>query len=344
MDKWYKKRGADDDIVTASRITLSRNLYDYPFSTKITDSESLHLIEAVSEAFFGTGESTARFYNFYRLDTLRKQQRAYWVEHCVADASVLDLKRPQALIVSENEAASIWINGDNHLQIRVILRGRQIGRAYDMAQFLDEWLSKYLTYAYSKKYGHLTTAPSDIGTGLHVAYLMRLPMTQRTGLISSVSERLLQSGFSMTAVKSMDCGKAGSVYEVFNKKTLGLTEADILDTADTFADQLIMQERELRSVYMGAEREDFMDSAYKAYGILKYAKKLDTAEARECLALIEQGVRDKNLSLSENMDILSLMFEVLPESMFSILGESYEKKSEDRYRAAFVQSRLPGLI
>lgn len=344
MNKWYENRGIDDDVVVSTQMTILRNLHNYDYAPKITDSDSLKLIEEVSKAFYSENESYLKLYQFLRLDTLRRHQRAYWAEHQVIDESALEPERPQALIVSASQSSGLFINGDNHLQIRVVLRGRQIGKAFERIQFLDEKMSRHLTYAYSKKYGHLTTAPADLGTGMHVSYLMRLPMTQKAGLIGAVNERLLQSGFAIRLVKDISSKNAGNIYEIYNKKTLGVTEGGILDTADSFAEQLIRQERELRTAYLNEDSISCADSAYKAYGILKYAKKLTIEEAVEALGYLEQGILSRTVLLNEKMDVFPMMIEIQPESLAEAVGHQMDINEENCARAAYIQERLPELV
>ena len=248
------------------------------------------------------------------------------------------------MIVSKNESASIWINGDNHIQIRVILRGRQIGRAYEVAGFLDDWLSRHLTYAYSKKYGHLTTSSADAGTGLHVSYLMRLEMIQRAGLIKSFGEQLSKSGFSIDRDAVLSAGTEGYIYRIYNKKTLGITEADILDRADMFADQIVTHERELCSAYLSADKESFIDKAYKAYGILRFARLLTVSDAMRQLGTIEQGIHGKYIRFKDKPDILPLMIEIQTSSLMDELDHCFEKHDEDKFRAAYIRKKLPELI
>jgi len=349
MNRWYENRGIDDDIVIASRVTLSRNLYNYDYAPKISDGDSLKLLDEVAAAFYNNDESFMKMYKFIRLDTIQKHQRAYWVQRRVVDDSALAPQRPQAVIISENESVSLWINGDDHLKIQAILRGRQIGRAYELVRYIDELLNRKLTYAYSRKYGHLTTAAADLGTGLHVSYIMRLPATQQSGLTGSINERLLQSGFTIRLDQDFSAGDAGNAYEIYNKKTLGVSEAGILDLADGFAEQLVLQERELWAGRREEDQFDRMDDAYKAYGILKYARRLSMADAMECLVCLEQGISDKTIHLKEktdsgaSIDLFPLMIEIQPESLAHAAGCRLGDRETDVVRAAYIQERLPEL-
>lgn len=343
MNKWYENRGIDDDVVLCSRVTLLRNLYGYVFSPKMDDSHSLQLIAQVTKACYGENENSQKLYRFERLDSADEHRQNYWIQRFIVPENN-DFVRPQALLVSDSEAASILINGENHLQMQVILRGRQIGKEYEAVQELDHMFEKKLTYAYSRKYGHLTTAPADMGTGMHVSYMMRLPMMQKAGAISAINERLIKSGFALRAVKATSAGDAGNVYEIYNKKTLGVTEDEILRMADDFADQLVRQERELRSAYLIKDRIGCMDAAYKAYGLLKYARRLSVEEAMACLAFLEQGIYISVISLTEKIDVFPLMMDIQKENLAEIAGNQFDGWDEERFRASYLQKKLPELF
>ncbi len=342
MNKWYQNRGMDDDIVLCSRVVLLRNLYGYDFSPKMDDPHSLELIAEVTRACYSENANAQKLYKFERLDTADDHRRNYWTERYIVPEDN-EFSRPQALLVTENEAASILINGENHLQMQAILRGRQIGRGYMAVREIDQIFEKNLTYAYSRQYGHLTTAPADMGTGMHVSYFMRLPMTQRAGAISAISEHLIKSGFALRAVKSLSAGDAGNVYEIYNKKTLGVTEDQILQMADSFADQLVRQERELRSAYLIKDRMDFTDPAYKAYGLLKYARRVSAEDAVGCLAFLEQGIYSGVLPVEKKTDLFPVMMDIQSERLAEIAENHLDGWDEDEFRASYIRDRLPGL-
>ena len=58
------------------------------------------------------------------------------------------------------------INEEDHLRIQVFSCGLDLENTLNLAIEIDERLGKLLDYATSKKYGYLTSCPSNCGTGL----------------------------------------------------------------------------------------------------------------------------------------------------------------------------------
>ena len=48
---WFAKNGRDDDIVLSTKVTLYRNLADFPFIRKMTDDDKLRVDSLIYDAF-----------------------------------------------------------------------------------------------------------------------------------------------------------------------------------------------------------------------------------------------------------------------------------------------------
>lgn len=339
--KWYLKHGIDDDIVISSKLIFKRNLYDFNFPPKMTDQDAMRVIEEVAQAFFSGRELMARRYQFIRLDKLEDKGRLFWVQRLIVDPEALKPKLPEALILSEDESASIWINHQDHVHVQVMNRGFQIGRIYEIGRELDDALSDRLLYAYSQKYGYLTTAASDMGTGMQLSFYMHLPFCENTGVIQELAQSIAAYGYEICIVQDIPSRSAGHIYEVTNSKTLGVTEKDILDGAAEAVDILVKKERELKAMSLLKYKEDYIDNIYKAYGILRFARKLSIEDAMEYLSFIDQGVNDKTLKFNETFDVFPILIDIQPENLTKIYGNSLAPAELDMLRALYIQERLP---
>ena len=52
MNKWYEENLSNNDIVISSRVSLLRNLMDYPFPMKLEPDKAAEMIDKVRDGFF----------------------------------------------------------------------------------------------------------------------------------------------------------------------------------------------------------------------------------------------------------------------------------------------------
>lgn len=62
------------------------------------------------------------------------------------------------------------------------------------------------------------------------------------------------------------------MYVLYNEKTLGTSEEEILELLDKVGGQLASQERTLRDNSIEQHRLEVEDICYKAYGTIRYSK------------------------------------------------------------------------
>ena len=69
----------EQDVVISSRVRLSRNYEDLPFSPKLTQEYAEEVIERTTEAVFNTENGAA--FTFLRMADLEEDARSRLVEH-----------------------------------------------------------------------------------------------------------------------------------------------------------------------------------------------------------------------------------------------------------------------
>ena len=69
----------------------------------------------------------------------------------------------------------------------------------------------------------------------------------------------------------------GSIYQLSNQITLGISEEQAVKNLHEITLQIIEKEREARKALVKSEK--FVDQIYRCYGILKYAKLISSEES-----------------------------------------------------------------
>ena len=72
---WFAKSGRDDDVVLSTKVTLYRNLADFPFIRKMTDDDKQRVDSLIYDAF------CQEDYSFFSYDTLSDSAKKVFIDN-----------------------------------------------------------------------------------------------------------------------------------------------------------------------------------------------------------------------------------------------------------------------
>lgn len=347
MKKWYEDSSMSNDVIISSRVRLARNLFNFPFSRKMTKELSWQMIETVRDAFFSQNEAAGQYYDFINVDALDDVSKTALVENHALSPALIKSQMPSAVILSKDESDSIMINEEDHLRIQALAPGRSIAKVYRAANEIDDLLNERLKYAYSNKYGYLTSCPTNLGTGLRASYMMQLPFLESANMIKPLGEEMNKFGFAIRGSYGEGTQALGSIYQISNQKTLGQSEEEIIASLENIVNQVTDQEKSLRRRSIRHNYLSYEDSIYKAYGILKYARKISAKEAMDYLSNIRIGLAEHILQFknnSEGFDVYALMVKIQPANLLKTSDKKLGPAERDSYRAQLIRESLPEIL
>ena len=210
--------------------------------------------------------------------------------------------------------------------------------AYDLADKIDTLLDEQLNFAFNDKLGYLTQCPTNIGTGMRASLMLHLPALKESGAMGKISASLSKLGLVIRGMYGEGTDPKGAVYQLSNQVTLGISEKEALNNLRDIAMQLITQERAARKAM--SENITVLDTVYRAFGTLKYAKLLSNDECMKLLSYLRFGVE---MGIFENIDfdtINHLMIEVQPATLMKNVGKKLSPQERDCIRAEVVRTAL----
>ena len=220
MTKWYEQQEKDHDIVLSTRVRLARNVKEFPFVAHMSLSQKNSLIEqvwnAVSQAHFGESMKFQKI----EMDTLTQEQALSLSERHLISPEFVGQKQGSALLLSGDESVSIMCNEEDHLRIQVLKNGLDFDHAYELASQIDDLIDESLNYAFDEHLGFLTQCPTNLGTGLRASVMLHLPMIERSGLLSRLSNSLSKMGLTIRGTYGEGSKAKGSLYQISNQITL----------------------------------------------------------------------------------------------------------------------------
>ncbi|MBQ8134397.1 MAG: protein arginine kinase [Clostridia bacterium] len=338
MSEVIKQRKDVSDVVISTRIRFARNMKDYPFPCRLNEEKKRKVASIVKEAALGGHSAISDRFKYIQMSELTQEEAVSLVERHLVSPEFISDRQGRGLLLLDDESVSIMINEEDHIRIQVIRPNMDLDGAYDLADKIDTLFDEQLNFAFDDKLGYLTQCPTNIGTGMRASLMLHLPALRESGAMGKISASLAKLGFVIRGMYGEGTDPKGSVYQLSNQVTLGISEKEAINNLRDIATQIITQERAAREAM--AKNISVLDKIFRAYGILQYAKLLSNDECMKLLSDLRFGVE---IGVFENIDfdtINHLMIEVQPATLMKNIGKKLNPHERDRIRAEVVRSAL----
>lgn len=322
------------EAVVSTRIRLARNLREYPFPIRLTAEKACKIVDKVGEALQDCGVK------FHRIDltTVPDTIRAAMIERHLVSPDFLSAKEGGAVYLSDDNTVSIMVNEEDHIRLQVICDGFEPDKAFELADKIDNILSKKLNFAFHERLGYLTQCPTNLGTGMRASVMLHLPALEMSGTVHRIGANLSKLGLTMRGLYGESTKPAGAFFQLSNQVTLGISEKAAIDNLKNITTQLIVQEMRAREDILG--NIEVEDKIHRALGILKSAMLMDHSEAMRLLSLVRLGVNSKKLETLSTDSIDSILVEIQPASIMTKYGDDMSPRDRDIKRAEIIRNRF----
>lgn len=304
MSNWYVQTGKDSDIVISSRIRLARNIKGIPFTTKCKPEDLEKVINIMNNEVNSLGYGLKLF----RMDKIDNVTKLSLIEkHLISPEFVAKTENSitqnlKAILLNDDENICIMVNKEDHLRIQVFSAGLDLENLKNLIVEIDEKIDEACYYACDRKYGYLTTCPTNVGTGMKASVMVHLPALTITGNINKVLQIVNSFGMNIRGLYGEGTQSLGNIYQISNNQSLGLTEDEIVKNLNIITSKIIEQERLARK-NLTKEPLELEDRICRSYGILTNARKL-TSE--ECLKLWSDVKLGMDLGIIEGLTDLKV--------------------------------------
>lgn len=332
---WYKDEC--DSIVMSTRIRLARNLEKTPFPSRLKDSECAAVTEKLARSIMNSNSTLSQDFTQVRLDELSECQKQVMVEEHLISPQMVNGK-DKSVLISSDRTMSIMLMEEDHIRLQVILGGEELDKAYDLANKVDDVMEEELTYAYDERFGYLTACPTNAGTGLRASVMMHLPALVITGNM----DRLLQSfsgmGITVRGAYGEGTNADGDMFQISNSITMGLDEREIIERVKEVTAKIRQMEMQARELLSEKRNVEIADKVMRSYGVLKYARRLTSKEAKallsDCLLGYNMGIINEKAKIPH----LELMIKTSPAMISD--GGTRSAGERDVARAKLIRENI----
>jgi len=218
--------------VVSTRIRVARNLCCFPLGPALSKRERRIVEATVVRALASlSGDLAGNYYPLYEMDPATKERLI--ADHFLfkegdrfLEAAGLNRDWPDARGIFHNPSKTflVWVNEEDQLRIISMEPGAELQRVFArLARALAE-LERRLTFAYSERLGYLTSCPTNLGTAMRASVHIRLP-----GLAADearLKALAAKHGLQVRGTHGEHSQSEGAVYDVSNKRRLGITEVE----------------------------------------------------------------------------------------------------------------------
>ena len=293
-----------DSTMISSRIRLARNIKGIPFTTKCKPEDLEKVINIMNNEVNSLGYGLKLF----RMDKIDNVTKLSLIEkHLISPEFVAKTENSitqnlKAILLNDDENICIMVNKEDHLRIQVFSAGLDLENLKNLIVEIDEKIDEACHYSCDRKYGYLTTCPTNVGTGMKVSVMVHLPALTITGNINKVLQIVNSFGMNIRGLYGEGTQSLGNIYQISNNQSLGLTEDEIVKNLNIITSKIIEQERLARK-NLTKEPLELEDRICRSYGILTNARKL-TSE--ECLKLWSDVKLGMDLGIIEGLTDLKV--------------------------------------
>ena len=332
MSCWYLDEKNNNFVALSSRVRLARNISGLPFSAKMTAEMRKELNVKVKEALLESNFPFAPKLKFISLSDVPQTEINAMVERHIISPEFASLPYERSIIISEDESVCVMVGEEDHIRIQVILGGMQLNEAYSLASSIDDLLASKLNFAYDEELGYLTECPTNLGTGMRASVMLHLPFINNGNKMNSIKDAISKIGFTVRGMYGEGSKAKASLFQISNQITLGITEQNAITNLTAIANQIIDAEMYERNEIDKIQLQDYV---YRAYGILKYQRLLNTEEMFDLISKIKVGISVGILDIDKVIPN-KILIETQPAMLIRKYGDKTPEE-RDALRAEIVR-------
>merc|ERR1719150_3196402 len=151
----------------------------------------------------------------------------------------------RGIFFNDNKTFLVWINEEDQLRIISMEQGGNVKSVFNRLEKAVNVLCEKLEFAYNEKLGYLTACPTNIGCGERASVHIKIPKTSENEKV--FDEIAAKNNLQIRGVDGEHSESKGGIYDVSNKRRLGITEWDGVKDLIKGCQELIESEKKLKA-------------------------------------------------------------------------------------------------
>jgi arginine kinase len=137
----------------------------------------------------------------------------------------------------------VWVNEEDQLRIISMQNGADIGAVFDRLARACAHIEKTVKFAHDDHLGYITSCPTNLGTALRASVHIKLP---KLGKQKEIFEKIADEfHVQIRGIHGEHTETTDHIYDISNKRRLGLSEVDLVQDMYNGVKALIEKELSL---------------------------------------------------------------------------------------------------
>lgn len=241
----------EGSYVISTRVRCARSMKGYPFNPCLTEDQYKEMEEKVSSTLSNLeGELKG---TYYPLTGMTKEvQQKLIDDHFLFKEGDRFLQAanacrfwPTGRGIYHNDAKTflVWVNEEDHLRIISMQMGGDLGQVARRLISAVNNIEKLVPFSHHDRLGFLTFCPTNLGTTIRASVHIKLPKLAANR--DKLEEVAGKYNLQVRGTRGEHTAAEGGVYDISNKRRMGLTEYQAIMEMQNGIIELIKLEKEM---------------------------------------------------------------------------------------------------
>ncbi|CAH0773509.1 unnamed protein product [Bemisia tabaci] len=240
------------EYVISTRVRCGRSMEGYPFNPCLTEAQYKEMEEKVSSTLSGlSGELAGKFYPLTGMSKETQQQLID--DHFLFKEGDRFLQAANAcrfwptgrgIYHNDNKTFLVWCNEEDHLRLISMQMGGDLGEVYRRLVTAVNDIEKRIPFSHHDRLGFLTFCPTNLGTTVRASVHIKVPkLAANKAKLEEVASKF---NLQVRGTRGEHTEAEGGIYDISNKRRMGLTEYEAVKEMSDGITELIKIEQELK--------------------------------------------------------------------------------------------------
>lgn len=218
------------NFIVSTRIRCARSMDGYPFNPCLKVNQYKEMEEKVKTTLNGLkGELKGKFYPLTGMKKTDQQQLID--DHFLFKEGDRFLQAANAcrfwptgrgIYHNDNKTFLVWCNEEDHLRIISMQMGGDLGEVYRRLVTAVNEIERRIKFSHHKRFGFLTFCPTNLGTTIRASVHIKVP--ELANDYAKLEQIAGKYNLQVRGTSGEHSESIGGVYDISNKRRLGLTE------------------------------------------------------------------------------------------------------------------------
>jgi len=241
----------DDSYILSTRIRVGRNIADIPLGTALTKEQRDDVEKLVSTSLLSLKGSLSGKY--YPIAGMSEEDRSSLTEdHFLfksgdrfLESAGLNRDWPSGRGIYHNDEKTflVWVNEEDQLRIISMQKGGDIKEVFTRLVVAIKELETKMKFSFNDHLGYITSCPTNLGTAMRASVHIKLPkLGENMKEFKAIADKY---HLQIRGIDGEHSKSKGGVYDISNKRRLGITEVQCVQDMYDGVSALIQEEKSL---------------------------------------------------------------------------------------------------